>query len=459
MHGIRHILRNDRFLQGAVLLWLVKLVGLFLSTPLYDLDTNSFIRGGLSWDIYHNPFMNIYLATAGKVWSNAWFIVGIQCLVFALCTSFLVKVLFDGGKRRWWWLGLGIAAIEPLTTFYNYSFLAESFFISFTFLSIAFALLWLRDPKPRFALLFGLAMGLTFMCKLSAVIHLPLFGMFLLRGPFLKRSTLHGLLSLIPFLACYFFVFFGQKAINEGDLYTVEGRVRWDFSSALYDSSEVEGPAFKRFVHPYLYTESGLVEHRELRRELSYLGYKDCVAEYESQGVSHNRGVNACDSIFGAVAGQVMEAHFWEAEAQFVHDNFRFVHELNYIDYRFTPGLHYYHPASEWQYLDSLMAFHYGVDLSHSSNRIPRIWTSLEFGNVYMPLVWWLWWAFLVTALVLWWRNKERHQILVLFVATIVPLIFHFVYISYRPRFLAPYIVLVLYLGLLNLRILLKDEV
>lgn len=432
---------------------------MFLSTPLYDLDTNSFIRGGLSWDIYHNPFLNVYLALVGKVWANAWFIIALQCLFYSLCGAFLLESLFgDSRKKSWWWIALAVFALEPLTTFYNYSFLAESFFISFTFLSIAFALHWLRRPTRGSALLFGLAMGFTFICKLSAVIHLPLFGIFLLRGPFLKKSLPHGIFGLLPFILCYAFVYIGQKTINEGDLYTVEGRVRWDFSSALYDPAEVEGPDFKRLVHPYIFSGKEMEPHRERRRELSYLGYKDCVAEYESKGFTHNRGVNACDSIFGAVAGQVMERHFWEAEAQFIKDNFRFIHELNYIDYRYTPGLHYYHPESEWRYLDSLMGLHYGVDLSKTAHRIPEVWTSLKFGNVYMPIIWWLWWVILAFSAVLWWRSRQRFELLLLFVFTLIPLLFHFVYISYRPRFLAPYLVLVFCLGLLNLRILLEHE-
>lgn len=459
MANPQHIQRRNSFLLAALVVLAVKMLGLFWSVPLYDLDTNSFIRGGWSWDIYHNPFMNIYLATLGKLWSNAWFIVSVQCLCYALSAAFLVETLFGGsGKRRYWWLALAIAALEPLTTFYNYSLLAESFFTSFTLLSLAFAVRWTRAPSSREALLFGLAMGLAFMCKLSAVIHLPLFAVFLLRGPFVRRSLPQGIMALLPFALCYFFVYFGQKSINEGDLYTVEGRVRWDFSSALYDSTEVRGPDFARFVHPYLYTSEGLEPHRERRRELSYLGYKDCVEAYESRGLSHNRGVNACDSIFGDVAGQIMEQHFWEAEWQFVKDNFRFVHELNYIDYRFTPDLHYYHPAAEWQYLDSLMALHYGVDLSKSSDRIPAIWTSLEFGNMYMPMVWWAWWLILAFALILWWGNRNRHELLLLFILTFIPLVFHLVYISYRPRFLAPYIVLALLLGLSNLRTLLHHE-
>lgn len=415
---------------------------------MYDLDTNSYIRGGWSWDIYHNPFMNLFIAGLGKVWANAWFIVGVQCLGFALCAAFFWESLFARQAVAWQrWLPLGILALEPVTTFYNYSLLAESFYIGFTLVAVAAALRWLKTPSRGMALFFGLAMGLTFLCKLSAIVHLPLFGIFLLRGPFWKKSVLQGTLAFLPFLLAYIFVFVGQKSINKGDLYTVEGRVRWDFSSALYNPTEIEGDDFKRLVHPHILKNGVLVAHRELRRELSYLGYKDCVAEYEARGQGHNRGVNACDSLFGAVAGQVIARHFWAAERQFVADNFRFVHELSYLDYRFTPDLYYYHPQREWQYLDSLVLEHYDLDLLANQDRIPVIWKSMAFGNVYMPLLWWAWWLVLIASLVFWLKNRTEIQVLAWGLFLSIPLLFHLVYISYRPRFLAPYLILVMLLG------------
>ena len=313
--------RSRPFLLSVLVIWALKLLGLFLSTPLYDLDTNSYIRGGFTWDIYHNPFMNLFIASLGKVWSNAWFIVSVQCLLYALAGAFLVEVLGEGKERRWRWALLGVVCLEPLTGFYNYSLLAESAFTSFTLVTVGAGILYLRAPSRGRALLFGLGLGLTFLCKLSALIHLPLFLLFLFRGPFLRRSVPMGLWALLPFAACYAFVYFGQQAMNGGDLFTVEGRVRWDFSSALYDHGEVEGPAFKAYVHPYIYADGQLEPHRERRREMSYLGYKDCVAAYEARGWSVNRGINACDSLFGAVAAQVMERHFWAVERQFIADN------------------------------------------------------------------------------------------------------------------------------------------
>ena len=414
---------------------------------MYEIDTNSFIRGGFSWDIFHNPFLNLYIAAFGKVWPNLWVMVGGQIIGYAFAAAYLIETLF-GDKRNWaFWVALGIAALEPLTMFYNFSLLAESFFTSFTLLSVAFLIRWLRNGNGRDALIFGLMMGLTFMSKLSAMIHLPLFGMILIREgrPFVQRFKALGL-ALIPYIGCYLFVMMGQQQINQGDIYTVEGRVRWDFSSAMYDSTEAGDPAFSRFVHPYMYPNGKLVAHRELRRELSYLGYKDCVLDYENHGFSANKGVNACDSIFGLVAEKIMKKHFWAAEKQFVADNFKFIHSLNYIDYRFTPDLHYYHPAHEFQYIDSLMATHFGYDLSEHEEAIPVIWKSLKFGNSYMPIVWWTWWLVVLGAAAFWLKKRSRWEALVLGVLTAIPLLFHFFYISYRPRFLAPYIVLMLLL-------------
>jgi hypothetical protein len=436
------IVCNKGFWMGVALVAAVQWVCLAIGTPLYEIDTNSFIRGGLSWDIYHNPLLNIYIAACTKLWPNVWFIIGLQCLLYAVAATLLSNVLFTN-RPALRWAALGLAAVEPLTMFYNHSMLSESFFTSFSLLSVAMLVLWLRHGRWQTALLLGAMMGLCFMAKLSAMIHLPLLGLMLLRWRWPLRTRLKGLgLAMLPFLMCYGFVFVGQKIINQGDIYTVEGRVRWDFSSAMYDSTEAGDPAFARYVHPHLYPDGQLAAHRELRRELSYLGYKDCVADYEARGFAANLGVNACDSIFGRVAQAIMARHFWQAERQFIADNFRFAHELNYIDYRFTPGLHYYHPAHEYAYIDSLMLQTYGYSLADREADIPLIWRSLTFGNVYMPLIWWLWWGVLLLALWLWLRRRDRWELMVLGLLTAIPMVFHLVYISYRPRFLAPYIVL-----------------
>lgn len=439
-------MQGKTFLLGFVAIALIQWIALGLGTPLYEIDTNSFIRGGLSWDIYHNPLLNIYIAVCTKIWPNVWFIVGLQSLFYAFSAAFLAVVLFQD-RLRMFAVACLIAAVEPLTMFYNHSMLAESFFTSFTLLSVAMLVLWMREGRWQEAVLLGLVMGLCFMAKLSAMIHLPLFGLMLLRTGMPFKTRLRGLtIALLPFAACYVFVFVGQRTINEGDIYTVEGRVRWDFSSALYDSSEAGSPEFSRFVHPYIYRDGQFVAHRELRRELSYLGYKDCVADWEAQGFAAHRGVNACDSLFGAVAQKIMAKHFWEAERQFVADNFRFIHALNYIDYRFTPGLHYYHPQSEYHYIDSLMSVTYDYNLADHEAEIPKVWRSLDFGNVYMPVVWWLWWAVLIVGFMVWVRRRNQWELLVMGLLTAIPVVFHLVYISYRPRFLAPYLVLMLML-------------
>ena len=158
------IFRSRTFYRAAGIIFLIKLLWLLLACPLYDLDTNSFIRGGFTWDIYHNPFMNLFIAGLGKVWANAWFIVSVQCLGFAFCGAFLLEAWFGGARKHHigYWIALAVIILEPLTTFYNFSLLAESFFTGFTFLAIGSAILWLRQPSLRIALFFGLAIGLTF---------------------------------------------------------------------------------------------------------------------------------------------------------------------------------------------------------------------------------------------------------------------------------------------------------
>lgn len=446
-----HLLRSKTLWLGCGLIVLIQWVALAFGTPLYEIDTNSFIRGGFSWDIYHNPLLNIYIAACTKIWPNVWFIVGLQCLVYAFAAAFLATVLFANHPRLRF-AALLIAAMEPLTMFYNHSMLSESFFTTFAILSVAVLILWMRWSAWQTASLFGLMMGLCFMSKLSAMIHLPLFGLMLLRFRIPFSERLRGLAAaLVPFVCCYVFVFVGQRTINQGDIYTVEGRVRWDFSSAFYDSTEAATPEFAKYVHPYLYPNGKLVAHRELRRELSYLGYKDCVQDWEELGYPAHRGINACDSLFGEVAKKIMARHFWAAEKQFVADNFRFVHSLNYIDYRFTKGLHYYHPAAEYAYIDSLMLVTYGYSLADREHAIPSIWRSLDFGNIYMPTIWWLWWVVLGAGAILWIRQRDRWELMVLGLITGIPILFHLVYISYRPRFLAPYIVMMLMLLLYEL--------
>lgn len=458
MQHVSQILRSRGFLLGLGFIAAVQWAMLAIGTPLYEIDTNSFIRGGLSWDIYHNPLLNIYIAACTKLWPNVWFIVGLQCLFFAAAASFLANVLL-GHRKGLHWVAFVLAALEPLTMFYNHSMLAESFFTSLTLLTVAMLVLWLRHGRWQDAVLLGFVMGFCFMAKLSAMIHLPLLGLLLLRAGWPLHTRLRGLgLALLPFAACYMFVFVGQRTINEGDIYTVEGRVRWDFSSALYDSTEAGNPAFARWVHPYLYPDGQFVTHRELRRELSYLGYKDCVADWERRGYAAHKGINACDSLFGVVAREIMARHFWEAEKQFIADNFRFVHSLNYIDYRFTPGLHYYHPQAEYDYIDSLMAVTYDYSLAEREAAIPKIWRSLEFGNAYMPIVWWTWWCVLVLGLVLWMRRRQTWELLALGMVTAIPIVFHLVYISYRPRFLAPYVLLMFLLLLWEIGMLQKAK-
>jgi hypothetical protein len=443
----------------AVLAVFGMMLGVMLvTTPLYEIDTNSYIRGGFSWSIFHNPLLNLLYAIAGKVWSNAGFLVACQLAIYAVCASALAFTLFPAGK--WRWAALAVAVLEPVSLFYHLSMIAESVFTSFLLLSLAFLIRWMRRGKLADAFLFGAAFGLAFLSKLAAMPLVPLFGLLLFpaglaatRVPLLRRG-LALLVAALPFLACYQGVKWGQAIINDGGLYTVEGRVRWDFSAALYDPAACDDAYFKELMHPWILKDGKVLADRELRRELGYLGYKQCVLR---QG-DNNAAILFCDSVFGRVATPIMREHFWQAEQVFVQENLHSIHHLNYLDYRYTPGLPFYHPEQEYDYLDSLMSRHYGLDLGERLHRIPVLWRSLSFTNVYLPLLWWLTWLILLVSVVRWLRNRQHIELLVLGVAITIPWVFHLVYISYRPRFLAPYLVMVLFLLMVNLRGLLAKK-
>ena len=426
------------------------------STPLYDLDTNSFIRGGLSWDIYHNPFQNIFLAGMAKISSIPEFIISFQILAYSLSASFLAHLLFS--RKTFLFPALFLAAFEPVSMFYNFSFLPESFYTSFTLLYCAFLILYFRKPGAGLAFLFGLGMGLAFLCKLSAMTQSILFGLILLSSKNnISVKIKHLAMGLAPFIACYLFVLIGQRIINEAGLYVVSGRVRWDFANSQYHPEEIQADEFKRYVHPHFLTNGKLPAGRELRRELSFLGYKNCVDEYTEKTRKETVAIHSCDSIFGDVGSQILSQHRIDASLQFIRDNFYALHHLNYLDYRFTKGLPYYHDEKEYQYLDSLMQKHYGFSLVNKKSQLPQVWKNLSFSNIYIPV---LWWSILICILISGgWHlknlikgfkktrrisgfNFSSPEIIIPAFLLAIPWLFHLVYISYRPRFLAPYFVI-----------------
>ena len=456
MKTLLHILKSRPFWWGVGGIVVVQLVILGMTTPMYELDSNSYIQGMFTWDIYHNPFMNFYVGALSKIWKNLGFLVAGQVIFYAVSASLLVQVLFrsDSYGGLWSVVGIVVAALEPLTMFYNFSLLSESFFTSFTIGMVAMLVLLYREGRWGYALLFGTLMGFAFLARLSAMIYVPLFGLLLLGG----RENILGrgrnvVIALLPFVACYAFVFFGQKILNDGGLYTVKGRVMWDFMSSQYHPSEIEGNDFKRYVNPYIFENGVLEPDRELRREKSYLGYKDCVAEYEQQGIDAEEGILICDSVFGAVGQQIKEKHFWAAEWQFFKDNLYAVRNTSYLEYRFTPGLPFYHDSAEYAYLDSVMTVNYGVNMEEREEEIPRIWRSLEFGNAYMTVVLGLY-VLVVAGLglgfLIWGIGKRiwNWEWLAFFSVLVIPLGFYLTYISYRPRFMAPYLVLMVLGGI-----------
>ena len=445
------ILRDRSFWWGAGIIFLLQAGILALTTPMYEIDSNSYVQGALTWDIYHNPFLNFYVAAVGRVWKSLFLMAAGQILFYGLSASLLIQVLFR--RSIWQWVAVLVAALEPLAMFYNFSLLSESFFTSFTLGMVAMLILLLREGRPGFAFLFGTMMGFAFLARLSALIYLPLMGLVLIGGRenLLARGR-NVLLAVVPFVACYAFVLFGQQILNDGGLFTVKGRVLWDFMSSQYEPDEINGAEFKRFVNPYIYENGELEPDRELRREKSYLGYKDCVADYEDRGIPAEEGILRCDSIFGAVGQQIKEKHFWAAEGQFILDNLYAVRNTSYIDYRFTPGLPYYHDESEYTYLDSLMTVNYGINLAEREKQIPRMWRSLSFGNTYMTGILSIYVLVVLGLGVLWFRERWRWEWGALALTLAIPLGFYLTYISYRPRFMAPYLVLMLLAGMWGLR-------
>lgn len=442
MDPVRHIIRQKVFYLAIALVFVVQYILLIASTPLYELDTNSYVQGMFSWSIYHNPFGNLFFGALTKIWPDLWFVISMQILLYACCVSFFLFSLKIRSLGLFM-LALLLAAIEPVTTFYNFSLISDSSFTSFVLLFSGLLILYLEKPSWQGALLFGAAVGLAFLARLSANIFLPLFGLILLVPATSWRNKVRDLLlGILPFAASYFFVLIGQSLINEGGLYTVKGRVLWDFVSSQYDPDEIDAPQFEAYVNPYIFPNGQLEPLREKRRELAYLGYKDCQAAREAAGEPVGKAILQCDSLWGAAAQQISAKHFWQAERQFVQDNFADIHGRNYLEYRFTPGLHYYHPEAENQYIDSVMKAVYGFSLAKSHENIPKIWTSTDFLNVYVPILYWILFATALLGGILWLKDRSRWRILIPALVIAIPFLFHLVYISYRLRFIAPYLVL-----------------
>lgn len=178
MESLRSTLRSGKFWAGFLLVFGVQLLILFLTTPLYEIDTNSYIRGGLTWSIYHNPFLNIYIAGASRIWSNICFLIIGQVLFFAFSVALFARTFLE---KEWvYWIGLGVASIEPVTLFYNFSLISESFFSSFILLTATFFLLYLREGDRKLIALSGIALGFAFMTRLAALPFILLAFIFLL---------------------------------------------------------------------------------------------------------------------------------------------------------------------------------------------------------------------------------------------------------------------------------------
>ena len=445
MNTLLSILRSRNFWIGITVIFGVQLGILFATTPLYEIDTNAYIQGAFSWSIYHNPLMNFFIGGVSKIWKNIYFMLGIQLFFFGFSASFLAKVLFKEGRR--FAIAIGIASIEPISMFYNFSVLSESFFASFLMLSMALLVLYFRNKSMKMAFLFGAMLGMMFLTRLAALPLIALCALFLLPwgNSFLDRITT-TVAAILPFLVCYLFVQIGQQQINRSPLYSAKGIALWNFASSAYVPEEIEGEYFKKVWNPHIFRDGTLPQDRILRRDLSYLGYKDCLADQENTGKSPAQSVLYCDSIFRSAALQIIQQHPLEVELQFIKDNLNSVATQSYLDYRFTPGLPFYHAEKEYAYIDSLMQVHYGIDLSQRVDDIPEIWKNLSFSNGYMGVLYAMYWGALFLTLGLWLKNRNRTTLLVIGAVLLIPIAFHLLLISFRLRFLAPYLITMLYL-------------
>ena len=509
MSGHRYFLVDKQQALFFVLIFGCKIFLLSIYTPLYALDTNAYIRGMMTWSIYHNPGTNFFIGVLGKLGANAWAIAAVQCGIYSLAAAFFIRILF-GEKRetnlleerklaeiqghnkmqhRGYKFAIGfaliVAALEPVTLFYNFSLLSESNYIAFLLLSLSFLILFLRNPHFYSGLAFGLALAVLFWIRLAGLMFFPLLlfyfwavyktetGRTAFSGNKIARgssATTHGgpakkgvrvlafaALGVIPLLFSIGLVHFGQKKINDAGLFVAKGRQHWDRVSSHYKTEEVNVPDFHRFVDSRIL----LANDPESRREFAYLGFRDCTEYYELQGKNPNRSVLTCDSLFGRAADEVSSKHRGTAWWQFVGDNFKGLFSGNYLDYRFTPSLTFGYSNAEYYYLDSLMLRHYGLDNSSGEKNIPRIWRSKTFANFWAILIFVI--LLLVSFFALVWQLIKKVEpvpfgnnvltvraavTFLLFSSAWLPYLVHLFRIGYRLRFIAPVISLVLISGI-----------
>lgn len=447
---------KDRFTDIDRKWWLILAGSLFvfqficlqLTTPMYALDTNSYIQGVFTWSIYHNPLSNIVFGVLSKIWSSAGFIATVQILIYSLAVTYLA--LYAIRSKQLQVIATAIAAIEPATMFYNFSLLSESLYTSMTLMTVAGVIIYIRKPSSKTALLFGAFAGAAFLARLSGNLYIALLPLvFLAKDISIPTKIRHFFIAGGAFSLCYAFVGIGQSIINDGALYTVKGRVLWDFTSSYYDPAEVDSDEFNSLVAPLIVADDSLLSDREIRREYAYLGYKDCLAAHEDE-LGGNGAIGYCDSLFGDAAMQIRSKHFGGVFKQFIADNLYDIHNRSYLEERFTDGMHFYHDESEWEYLDSLMAANYDLNLQEEKDNIPGIWKSLAVPTFYSTILFYFWILGLIAIAFLKFRGRLSWLQLIVMFTVSLPFVFHLVYISYRFRFWAP-VIMLLWIGLISI--------
>ncbi len=433
-------------IKGALYIFAVQVILLLGSDPMVDLDTNSYIQGGFSWDIYHNPFENMYLAFILKIGGGALLAAIGQLLVFAASASFLSRVLFPD-NRFLFYLICSIAAFEPIGLFFHFSILPESFFISFLLLSIGFALLWLREKEKRFSFFSGLFLGAMFLCKVSGLFFLPALALFIQKK---ERRYFFGdfIRAALPVVFALSFVIIGQYRLHGDVFFLHSGRFQFDRLSMHYQTAS--NLPNSKWIDAALYDSLNWKRNSDVRRIQMQEGWKACIAEQENNKSGHSATVFYCDEIWLKSAQELRKKG---PSGQF-SENFSNLHRQNYLDERLTPGLEWRHDPKEFEALDEKMQTHFGSFKGPLSTPAFSGWRKIAFLNVYIPILFWLFIGLCLFTFLYVLRKSKKPELGLVFLFFILPYFAMVLYIiPWRTRFFAPLILPILIYSVVSIYI------
>jgi 4-amino-4-deoxy-L-arabinose transferase-like glycosyltransferase len=182
------------FAVGCAVMWVA------YPNPLMITDTAEFIRSAQS--LQHNPYKpigySLFMALIHEIAPHTWALLLAQVLVRLVATIAFLSVL-----RRFWSVSQGVAsvlgalcAIEPLNLLADHTLLSDSLFASFTLLTFAALLWYLKQPSGRAALALWVSLALAMLVRHVGLFYfvLVLLTIVALRA---QRWVLHaGLISL-----------------------------------------------------------------------------------------------------------------------------------------------------------------------------------------------------------------------------------------------------------------------